>query len=187
MVSNTEPVSRGTSHQHLVNAYHTSHYQPCHWLSPSTASLSEPRLALPGHRNPHPHSTKPRSYHSAYHQVIGECGARNLNTARHPDIVIFPRIFAGEREIGMQRTRKLKTGPRIRSFGGCLTCRTRKVKCDETHPICRQCQRSRLVCGGYEAKIRFVHFSPDGTGPQSDVKQNDDGHSRRILFTGMYG
>ncbi|KAI8653676.1 Zn(2)-C6 fungal-type domain-containing protein [Fusarium sp. Ph1] len=83
----------------------------------------------------------------------------------------------------MPRVRKPKTGPRIRSFGGCLTCRTRKVKCDETHPICRQCQRSRLVCGGYEAKIRFVHFSPDGTGPQGDVKQNDDGHSRRILFT----
>ncbi|RMJ07776.1 hypothetical protein CDV36_012626 [Fusarium kuroshium] len=83
----------------------------------------------------------------------------------------------------MPRTRRSKTGPRIRSFGGCLTCRTRKVKCDETHPSCRQCQRSRLVCGGYEAKIRFVHFSPDGTGPQGDVKQNDDGHSRRILFT----
>ncbi|RSL93111.1 hypothetical protein CEP52_013457 [Fusarium oligoseptatum] len=83
----------------------------------------------------------------------------------------------------MPRTRRSKTGPRIRSFGGCLTCRTRKVKCDETHPSCRQCQRSRLVCGGYEAKIRFVHFSPDGTGPRGDVKQNDDGHSRRILFT----
>ncbi|RSL41410.1 hypothetical protein CEP54_015829 [Fusarium duplospermum] len=83
----------------------------------------------------------------------------------------------------MPRTRRSKTGPRIRSFGGCLTCRTRKVKCDEAHPTCGQCQRSRLVCGGYEAKIRFVHFSPDGTGPQGDVKQNDDGHSRRILFT----
>ncbi|KAI5460374.1 fungal-specific transcription factor domain-containing protein [Mariannaea sp. PMI_226] len=72
---------------------------------------------------------------------------------------------------------------RIRSFGGCLTCRTRKVKCDETHPSCRQCSRSGLACGGYEAKIRFVHFSPDGTGPRDNISENDGGHSRRILFT----
>lgn len=73
---------------------------------------------------------------------------------------------------------------RVRSFGGCLTCRTRKVKCDETHPLCGQCLRSGLVCGGYEAKIRFVHYTPGGSAPV-DVKQNDGGHSRRILFTGM--
>ncbi|KAL1887658.1 hypothetical protein Sste5346_010053 [Sporothrix stenoceras] len=33
-----------------------------------------------------------------------------------------------------------------RSRTGCLTCRTRKVKCDEQRPVCRQCQRGTRTC-----------------------------------------
>ena len=29
---------------------------------------------------------------------------------------------------------------------GCLTCRKRKVKCDETKPICQNCQRRPRIC-----------------------------------------
>ncbi|KAH9204654.1 hypothetical protein DL95DRAFT_280686, partial [Leptodontidium sp. 2 PMI_412] len=29
---------------------------------------------------------------------------------------------------------------------GCLTCRKRKVKCDEAKPICGRCQRLRREC-----------------------------------------
>ncbi|KUJ10884.1 uncharacterized protein LY89DRAFT_596132 [Mollisia scopiformis] len=32
---------------------------------------------------------------------------------------------------------------------GCNTCRTRKVKCDETFPVCRRCVTAGRVCGGY--------------------------------------
>ncbi|KAJ9415787.1 tannase and feruloyl esterase-domain-containing protein [Fusarium oxysporum] len=33
-----------------------------------------------------------------------------------------------------------------RSRGGCQTCRVKKVKCDETRPICRRCIRLELTC-----------------------------------------
>ncbi|CAK7234114.1 hypothetical protein SCUCBS95973_008825 [Sporothrix curviconia] len=33
-----------------------------------------------------------------------------------------------------------------RSRTGCLTCRTRKVKCDEQRPVCRQCHRGTRSC-----------------------------------------
>uniref|UniRef100_A0A0W0GC46 Zn(2)-C6 fungal-type domain-containing protein n=1 Tax=Moniliophthora roreri TaxID=221103 RepID=A0A0W0GC46_MONRR len=33
-----------------------------------------------------------------------------------------------------------------KSRTGCLTCRKRKVKCDEATPICRNCHRRELVC-----------------------------------------
>ncbi|ESK82143.1 c6 transcription factor [Moniliophthora roreri MCA 2997] len=33
-----------------------------------------------------------------------------------------------------------------KSRTGCLTCRKRKVKCDETAPICKNCHRRNLVC-----------------------------------------
>ncbi|KAB8207780.1 fungal-specific transcription factor domain-containing protein [Aspergillus parasiticus] len=34
-----------------------------------------------------------------------------------------------------------------RSRTGCLTCRRRKKKCDERHPVCSGCDRNRLPCG----------------------------------------
>ncbi|GIJ99804.1 hypothetical protein Aspvir_003807 [Aspergillus viridinutans] len=37
-----------------------------------------------------------------------------------------------------------RSGPRRRS--GCLTCRARKVRCDEAKPICANCTRLRLGC-----------------------------------------
>ncbi|KAL5596632.1 hypothetical protein BROUX41_006670 [Berkeleyomyces rouxiae] len=72
---------------------------------------------------------------------------------------------------------------RIRSFGGCFTCRSRKVKCDEIHPLCNQCQASGLQCAGYEAKVRFILFQPNTLQPNSDQGERDGGHGRRILFT----
>ncbi|KAJ5496648.1 hypothetical protein N7463_008635, partial [Penicillium fimorum] len=37
-----------------------------------------------------------------------------------------------------------RSGPRRRT--GCLTCRARKVRCDETKPSCSNCDRLRLEC-----------------------------------------
>ncbi|CAK38673.1 transcriptional regulator family: Fungal Specific TF [Aspergillus niger] len=33
--------------------------------------------------------------------------------------------------------------------GGCGTCRARRVKCDETRPVCRRCRKARRTCSGY--------------------------------------
>ncbi|KAK0753792.1 hypothetical protein B0T18DRAFT_337614 [Schizothecium vesticola] len=46
---------------------------------------------------------------------------------------------------------------------GCLTCRKRRVKCDESRPICRTCQRLNLECDGPRG-IAFVHQTPAGPG-----------------------
>lgn len=32
---------------------------------------------------------------------------------------------------------------------GCLTCKTRRVKCDERKPICARCEKAQFVCNGY--------------------------------------
>ncbi|KAH8698420.1 fungal-specific transcription factor domain-containing protein [Talaromyces proteolyticus] len=53
---------------------------------------------------------------------------------------------------------------RGKAFTGCLTCRERKIKCDETRPICKNCERSRLyVCRGFidsSGAISYDNFSP---------------------------
>ncbi|KAF2166421.1 hypothetical protein M409DRAFT_66506 [Zasmidium cellare ATCC 36951] len=45
-------------------------------------------------------------------------------------------------------------GKRTRSFGGCATCRGRRIKCDEARPICSRCREAGIVCG-YEASLSF--------------------------------
>ncbi|CAE6489439.1 unnamed protein product [Rhizoctonia solani] len=37
----------------------------------------------------------------------------------------------------------------IRSTTGCLACKTKRKKCDETKPHCLRCQKSRTPCPGY--------------------------------------
>ncbi|KAK8216529.1 hypothetical protein HDK77DRAFT_425224 [Phyllosticta capitalensis] len=37
-----------------------------------------------------------------------------------------------------------------RTKTGCLTCRKRRIKCDEAHPTCRNCQKSKRECLGYD-------------------------------------
>ncbi|EAS32150.1 uncharacterized protein CIMG_03174 [Coccidioides immitis RS] len=49
-------------------------------------------------------------------------------------------------------TRKPKA---TRSRNGCWTCRSRKKKCDETHPECMQCLNKGLKCEGYEARLKW--------------------------------
>ncbi|KAE8377374.1 fungal-specific transcription factor domain-containing protein [Aspergillus bertholletiae] len=44
---------------------------------------------------------------------------------------------------------------RTRSFGGCTTCRSRHVKCDEGRPVCAMCRYFGFVCAGYEKGIFF--------------------------------
>ncbi|KAL2809914.1 hypothetical protein BJX63DRAFT_434773 [Aspergillus granulosus] len=37
-----------------------------------------------------------------------------------------------------------------RTKTGCLTCRKRRIKCDEGHPVCRNCVKSKRECMGYD-------------------------------------
>ncbi|KAF3392935.1 hypothetical protein DPV78_010132 [Talaromyces pinophilus] len=42
--------------------------------------------------------------------------------------------------------------------GGCVTCKQRRVKCDEEKPKCQSCQRLGLLCGGYRTKCTKIKF-----------------------------
>ncbi|SMR44615.1 unnamed protein product [Zymoseptoria tritici ST99CH_3D1] len=37
-----------------------------------------------------------------------------------------------------------------RTKTGCITCRKRRIKCDEAQPTCRNCQKSKRECMGYD-------------------------------------
>jgi hypothetical protein len=61
------------------------------------------------------------------------------------------------RRRGRPRKHPLPTGgqgkvAKGRSKTGCITCRRRKKKCDETQPACLNCQKNAVVCEGYPPK-----------------------------------
>ncbi|RMZ10463.1 hypothetical protein D0860_03830 [Hortaea werneckii] len=48
--------------------------------------------------------------------------------------------------------------PRILTASSCLTCRRRKLKCDEAQPVCQRCARADRYCDRNHA-IQFRHHS----------------------------
>ncbi|KAK3068447.1 hypothetical protein LTR53_013972, partial [Teratosphaeriaceae sp. CCFEE 6253] len=50
-----------------------------------------------------------------------------------------------------------------KSRGGCVTCRGRRVKCDQTHPACRRCADGGRRCGGYASGPLASKKGSDGT------------------------
>ncbi|KAI0396402.1 hypothetical protein F5Y17DRAFT_119664 [Xylariaceae sp. FL0594] len=49
---------------------------------------------------------------------------------------------------------------RRRTKTGCLTCRKRRIKCDEQHPTCKNCQKSKRECLGYDPIFKNQQQSP---------------------------
>jgi hypothetical protein len=41
---------------------------------------------------------------------------------------------------------------------GCVTCKAKRLKCDETKPTCQQCARRSVTCGGYKRDFKWRPF-----------------------------
>ncbi|KAL1842891.1 hypothetical protein VTJ49DRAFT_3908 [Mycothermus thermophilus] len=84
-----------------------------------------------------------------------------------------------------QRTRR-KSAPGLdhikhrRTRSGCYTCRSRRVKCDETHPICERCRKGKRDCVYPEP--------PAPKAPKSnDSKESSVGPSQQASPTSSRG
>ncbi|OJJ51696.1 hypothetical protein ASPZODRAFT_12510 [Penicilliopsis zonata CBS 506.65] len=70
---------------------------------------------------------------------------------------------------------------------GCLTCRRRRLRCDEAKPSCNNCKRTNLECEGYAQRIAFrdqtslvvqrAQSKSSKKARQSDTKGKSDGAS----------
>lgn len=52
---------------------------------------------------------------------------------------------------------------RRRTRTGCLTCRTRRIKCDERKPTCERCETANVECTGYTEKRRVMVRRPNNS------------------------
>ncbi|KAI1767372.1 hypothetical protein GGR53DRAFT_463473 [Hypoxylon sp. FL1150] len=59
----------------------------------------------------------------------------------------------GEKED--ERSAPKKAVVRKRTKTGCLTCRKRRIKCDEGRPTCNNCLKSKRQCEGYHQRVIF--------------------------------
>ncbi|KAF2097977.1 hypothetical protein NA57DRAFT_66475 [Rhizodiscina lignyota] len=45
-----------------------------------------------------------------------------------------------------------------KSRNGCVTCKAKRLKCDESKPTCQQCTRRSVTCGGYKKDFKWRPF-----------------------------
>ncbi|KAK6201109.1 uncharacterized protein RJT21DRAFT_31634 [Scheffersomyces amazonensis] len=136
-----------------------------------------PMQAPPGMYPPPPHHQHPQAYQAYYpagqipqqgppqgpplppsqvpqapngllpHQQDGRRNHQQHHTLQHHQHVPIPsHIHFDENQALVNKRRIIKRRTRT----GCLTCRKRRIKCDERKPTCFNCERSKKVCLGYE-------------------------------------
>ncbi|OIW32738.1 hypothetical protein CONLIGDRAFT_277014 [Coniochaeta ligniaria NRRL 30616] len=66
--------------------------------------------------------------------------------------------------------------PHKKSKGGCLCCKVKKVKCDQTRPICARCQRTGLPCS-YNSTSSSSLPSSALVPTRSSSRSSSPGHS----------
>ncbi|KAI9371835.1 hypothetical protein BJX61DRAFT_487241 [Aspergillus egyptiacus] len=72
-----------------------------------------------------------------------------------------------------------RSGPRRRT--GCLTCRARKVRCDEAKPTCANCTRLRLQCVYKSVIVSGIRTKSSRTRSASSTAQNNEEVSPRSI------
>jgi len=78
-----------------------------------------------------------------------------------PSPTLLPRVSGGAEKSKHKFSK---------SRNGCITCKSRRVKCDETKPACNQCARRRIECGGYRIDVRFKVARASG---MNSTREND--------------
>ncbi|KAL2216946.1 putative C6 finger domain protein [Thermoascus aurantiacus ATCC 26904] len=57
-----------------------------------------------------------------------------------------------------------------KSRNGCITCKAKRLKCDETKPTCQQCRRRNVPCGGYKKDFKWRPFEKASFTSKSAAK-----------------
>ena len=69
--------------------------------------------------------------------------------------------------------RAANTKPKQRkSRTGCITCKAKRLKCDENKPACEQCTRKGLVCEGYQRDYKWRSYEEQKKNIRFDVRNS---------------
>ncbi|ETN40015.1 uncharacterized protein HMPREF1541_04290 [Cyphellophora europaea CBS 101466] len=68
-----------------------------------------------------------------------------------------------------------------KSRNGCMTCKKKRLKCDETKPTCQQCAKRNVECEGYKKDYKWRSFEETNFNPKPAAKATKK-HSRSLSF-----
>ncbi|RFU31816.1 hypothetical protein B7463_g4497, partial [Scytalidium lignicola] len=60
--------------------------------------------------------------------------------------------------VSKQKSSTLTKPKQSKSRNGCITCKAKRLKCDETKPSCQQCHKRNVTCGGYKKDFKWRPF-----------------------------
>jgi hypothetical protein len=63
---------------------------------------------------------------------------------------------------------------------GCITCKKKRLKCDETKPSCLQCQKRSVTCEGYKKDFKWRSFE-EATFTTKTTSKARKGKASRLL------
>ncbi|KAF8497642.1 hypothetical protein JB92DRAFT_2986882 [Gautieria morchelliformis] len=168
-------------------------YPPPHYLS-SPYHLPPPISSSHHHPHGHVHSAHSHSHHHPPHHAAYSHHPHPSHHSQPPGHVLAGPV----RSEPVARKRPKYT----RSKTGCLTCRVKKIKCDETKPICTRCAHGQRDCSWPEIvpsrkKLTVKKeseepdrtLSPDSASPASSTPLNarEGSPARRSPLGGLSG
>ncbi|CAG7917491.1 unnamed protein product [Penicillium olsonii] len=62
---------------------------------------------------------------------------------------------------------------------GCVTCKAKRLKCDEIKPSCQQCERRKVKCGGYKKDFKWRPFEETNLAPGRPATKAKKGTTKR--------
>ncbi|KAB8621913.1 hypothetical protein FH972_026022 [Carpinus fangiana] len=102
---------------------------------------------------------------------------------QHPMPGIHP-VTPSQLTPSFQKQRKRNFSNRTKT--GCLTCRSRKKKCDEAKPTCKNCERGGFTCQGYSQTNPLYKTSTIGAPVAPlQAKNNGGGFYDPYQYTGQ--
>lgn len=146
---------------HAQNGHHPQHHQP---PPPQHHPHSTPAHNTNGQYPPHGHAPPPNyTYPSEAGMQQPGSGMQSNGYAPHIGYQAPPQLNANQLP-GTRHKKEIKR----RTKTGCLTCRKRRIKCDEGHPACRNCQKSKRECLGYDPIFK-AQTSPQTIQPAPGI------------------
>ncbi|KAL4817741.1 fungal-specific transcription factor domain-containing protein [Aspergillus spinulosporus] len=64
-----------------------------------------------------------------------------------------------------------------KSRNGCVTCKAKRLKCDESKPTCLQCKKRNVECGGYKKDFKWRSFGESNFSGRGHVLTEKKGSS----------
>ncbi|KAK9324158.1 hypothetical protein V1517DRAFT_74338 [Lipomyces orientalis] len=132
------------------------------------------------------HQHQHRNQQPAPSQVTAAAAAVALHQHAHSSQVAAAQVAATIADVTAHKpAREIKR----RTKTGCLTCRKRRIKCDERHPICFNCAKSKRVCLGYDPVFKAQrgdkHDEKESSKSEGETSQQSQDEVKRIKIDSL--